>query len=133
MMQPIATEWNENAAPHTKIAFAGLQLRDLVESDLNPYFHIIYHRSLPELEDYLGNQSILSVPEIILMEVDEQGECFALVEKLKSNFLFNGVIIVLVSLSNDKDLRLTAMQLKVHDFYIYPFAMNDLRESLKAL
>jgi len=132
-MQPIATEWNENAAPHTRIAFAGMQMRDLVKSDLNPYFDIIYHSSLTELEDYLGNQSILSVPEIILMEVDEQGECFALVEKLKSNFLFNGVIIVLLSLSNDRDLRLTAMRLKVHDFYIYPFSMNDLRERLNFL
>ena len=133
MMQPIATEWNENAAPHTRIAFAGMQMRDLIKSDLNPYFDIVYHSSLIELEDYLGNQSILSVPEIILMEVDEQGECFALVEKLKSNFLFNGVIIVLLSLSNDRDLRLTAMRLKVHDFYIYPFSMNDLRERLNFL
>src|ERR1700733_553245 len=115
MMQPIATEWNENAAPHTKIAYAGSQLRELVESELHSYFNIIYHNSLPGLEEYLGNQSILSVPEIILMEVDEQGECFTLVEKLKNNFLFNGVIIVLISLSNDKDLKLTAMQLKVHD------------------
>jgi lipopolysaccharide/colanic/teichoic acid biosynthesis glycosyltransferase len=133
MMQPIATEWNENAAPHTKIAYAGLQLRELVESELHSYFKIIYHDSLPGLEEYLGNQSILSVPEIILMEVDEQGECFSLVERLKNNFLFNGVIIVLVSLSNDKDLKLTAMRLKVHDFYIYPFAMNDLRERLNFL
>ncbi|HZY39296.1 MAG TPA: sugar transferase [Mucilaginibacter sp.] len=133
MMQPIATEWNENAAPHTKIAYAGSQLRELVESELHQYFQIIYHDSLPALEEYLGNQSILSVPEIILMEVDEQGDCFALVEKLKSNFLFNGVIIVLVSLSNDKDLRLTAMRLRVHDFYIYPFAMTDLRERLNFL
>jgi lipopolysaccharide/colanic/teichoic acid biosynthesis glycosyltransferase len=68
-----------------------------------------------------------------LLEVDEHGECFSLVERLKKDFLFNGVIIVLISLSNDKSLKLNAMQLKVHDFYIYPFSMQDLRERLNFL
>src|SRR6202012_1436693 len=46
---------------------------------------------------------------------------------------FNGLIIVLLSLSNDKELKLTAMKLKVHDFYIYPFSLSDLRERLNFL
>lgn len=133
MMPQIATEWNENAAPHTKIAYAGSQLTELVDSELGGYFNIIHHNSLEKLEEYLGNQSILSVPEIILMEVDEYGECFDVVERLKSNFLFNGAIIVLLSLSNDREFRRTAMDLHVHDFYIYPFPMNDLRERLNFL
>jgi lipopolysaccharide/colanic/teichoic acid biosynthesis glycosyltransferase len=133
MTQPIATEWNENAASHTRIAYAGLELKDLVAGELNTYFNIFFNNSLVQLEEYLGNQSILTIPEIILAEVDENGECFALVERLKSNFLFNGVIIVLISLSNDKGLKLNAMRLKVHDFYIYPFSMSDLRERLNFL
>jgi len=67
------------------------------------------------------------------LEVDGNGDCFSLVARLKKNFLFNGVIIVLISLSNDKALKLNAMQLKVHDFYIYPFSMSDLRERLNFL
>src|ERR1700744_5452370 len=109
MMPQIATEWNENAAPHTRIVYGGAQLGDLVDSDLGPYFHITQHNTLEKLEDYLGNQSILSVPEIILMEVDEYGECFDVVERLKANFLFNGVIIVLLSLSNDREFRQNAV------------------------
>ncbi|WP_428331030.1 sugar transferase [Mucilaginibacter sp.] len=133
MTHPIATEWNENAASHTRIAYAGVELKDLVATELNPYFQIFYNESLPKLEEYLGNQSILTLPEIILLEVDENGECFKLIERLKGNFLFNGLIIVLISLSNDKSLKLSAMQLKVHDFYIYPFSMSDLRERLNFL
>jgi lipopolysaccharide/colanic/teichoic acid biosynthesis glycosyltransferase len=133
MTHPIATEWNENAASHTRIAYAGLELKDLVATELNSYFQIIFNDSLSQLEDYLGNQSILSIPEIILLEVDENGDCFLLIERLKENFLFNGLIIVLLSLSNDKELKLRAMQLKVHDFYIYPFSMSDLRERLNFL
>ncbi len=133
MIQRTATEWNENSASHTRMAYAGQGLKDLVDDELGAYFSIIYNDSLAQLEDYLGHQSILTIPEIILMEVDEHEECFVLVEKLKKNFLFNGVIIVLLSLSNDKDLRQTAMRLRVHDFYIYPFPMSDLRERLNFL
>jgi lipopolysaccharide/colanic/teichoic acid biosynthesis glycosyltransferase len=133
MTQPKATEWNESSGSHTRIAYSGLVLKDLVATELNTYFQVTYNNSLDQLEDYLGNQSILTIPEIILLEVDENGDCFALVESLKKNFLFNGLIIVLISLSNDKDFKLKAMNLKVHDFYIYPFSMSDLRERLNFL
>ncbi|MCO5947013.1 sugar transferase [Mucilaginibacter flavidus] len=133
MTNPIATEWNENAGSHTKIAYAGLALRDIVSKELDPYFQISYNDYLSQVEDFLGNQSILTLPEIILLEVDEQGECFDLIERLKGNPLFSGLIIVLLSLSNDKSLKQDAMRLKVHDFYIYPFSISDLRERLNFL
>jgi hypothetical protein len=93
MTQPKATEWNESSGSHTRIAYSGLVLKDLVATELNTYFQVTYNNSLDQLEDYLGNQSILTIPEIILLEVDENGDCFALVESLKKNFLFNGLII----------------------------------------
>ena len=133
MTQPIASEWNENAGAHTRIAYAGSDLKDLVATELNPYFNITFNDSLAKLEEYLGYQSILTIPEIVLLEVDENGDCFSLIERLKSNFMFNGMIIVLLSLSNDRDFRLAAMQLKVHDFYVYPFSMSDLHERLNFL
>ena len=133
MPQSQITEWNESAGSHTRIAYAGNQVKDLVAGELTDYFQVIYHDSLELMEDYMGNQSILSIPEIILLEVDEHGECFNLVERIKNNFLFNGLIIVLISLSNDKSLKMKAMKLKVHDFYIYPFNMSDLRERLNFL
>src|ERR1700761_2036985 len=101
---PIATEWNENAASNTRIAYAGWDLQELVASELDT-FNITFNNNLAKLEEYLGNQSILTLPEIILLEVDEAGECFELVARLKKNFLFNGLIIVLLSLSNDRELK----------------------------
>jgi len=133
MTQPIATEWNENAASNTRIAYAGLDLKDLVATELNGSYQIIFNDTIAALDEYLGNQSILTIPEIILMEVDESGQCFSLIERLKGNFLYNGVIIVLLSLSNDRDIKHNATQLKVHDFYIYPFSMTDLHERLNFL
>ncbi|MDB5139428.1 MAG: glycosyl transferase [Mucilaginibacter sp.] len=132
MTNPLTNEWNENSGSNTRIAYAGLQIKDLIATELDS-FPIIFNDSVTQLEDYLGHQSILTIPEIILLEVDEQEECFSLIERLKKNFLFNGLIIVVLSLSNDRDLRLKAVQLKVHDFYIYPFPMSDLRERLNFL
>src|SRR6185437_2675569 len=88
MTQPIASEWNENAGAHTRIAYAGSDLKDLVATELNPYFNITFNDSLAKLEEYLGYQSILTIPEIVLLEVDENGDCFSLIERLKSNFMF---------------------------------------------
>ncbi len=133
MIQPTATEWNENAGSNTSIAYSGTALKELVSAELVPYFKVNFSNNLDQMEEYLGNQSILSIPDIILMEVDANGQCFALIERLKKNFMFNGIIIVLLSLSNDKSLKLKAKQLKVHDFYIYPFSMSDLHERLNFL
>ena len=133
MTHPTATEWNDNAVSHTKIAYAGQSLKNSVGAELNNFFKVSYNDSLAELDEYLKDQSIFSLPEIIILEVDINGQCFNLVKKLRENAFFNGLIIVLISLTNDKSLKLKAMQLKVHDFYIYPFSMSDLRERLNFL
>jgi lipopolysaccharide/colanic/teichoic acid biosynthesis glycosyltransferase len=133
MTNNTATDWNENSNSQIRIAYAGSELRDLVAKDLAKHFRFEFNDTLAELEDYLGNQSILTTPDIILVEADTDRQCFALVERLKQNFLLNGVIIVMLSISDDKKLVQTAMQLKLHDYYTVPFATSDLRERLNFL
>lgn len=133
MMPQTATDWNENSGSHVRVAYAGLELKDLIANDLGENFRISFNDTLKDLEDYLGNQSILSIPDIILVEVDKDEKCFALVENLRKNFLMNGLIIVMLSTRNDKKLVQTAMKLKLHDFYTYPFSTSDLRERLNFL
>jgi lipopolysaccharide/colanic/teichoic acid biosynthesis glycosyltransferase len=126
------SDWNENSGSHIKIAYAGLALKDLILTGLSN-FNIHLNDSVAELDRYLGEQSILTIPDIILMEVDAHGKCFALVEEIKKSFLLNGSIIVLLSVQNDNTLKKKAMQLKVHDFYSLPFSIDDLRERLNFL
>ena len=133
MTRPTATEWNDNAVSHTKIAYVGQSLKNSVGAELDNYFKVSYNDSLAGLEDYLKDQSILSLPEIVILEVDLNGQCFSLIERIKKNAFFHGLIVVLISLTNDKSLKMRAMQLRVHDFYIYPFSMSDLRERLNFL
>ncbi|MBK0378797.1 sugar transferase [Mucilaginibacter segetis] len=133
MMNRTATDWNENSGAHIRVAYAGLELKDLIFNDLGENFRIVFNDTLKDLEEYLGEQSILSVPDIILVEVDKEEKCFLLVEKLKENFLMNGLIVIMLSTRADKRLVQKAMQMKLHDFYTYPFPTSDLRERLNFL
>jgi lipopolysaccharide/colanic/teichoic acid biosynthesis glycosyltransferase len=132
-MNQQTSDWNENSGSHVRIAYAGLELKEQILTGLNENFKIIYNDSIAQLEEYLGNQSILTVPDIILVEIDAEGKCFTLVQELKKSFLLNGSIIVLLSSKDDKELKQKAMQLKVHDFYSVPFLIDNLRERLNFL
>ncbi|WP_183559209.1 sugar transferase [Mucilaginibacter sp. SP1R1] len=132
-MKQQTSDWNENSGSHIKIAYAGLALKELILAGLHDNFKIIYNDSIPQLEEYLGNQSILTVPDIILIEVDAEGKYVTLVEDIKKSFLLNGSIIILLSAKEDKSLKKKAMQLKVHDYYSAPFLIDNLRERLNFL
>jgi lipopolysaccharide/colanic/teichoic acid biosynthesis glycosyltransferase len=132
-MNQQTSDWNENSGSHVRISYAGLELKEQILTGLNENFKIIYNDSIAQLEEYLGNQSILTVPDIILVEIDAEGKCFTLVQELKKSFLLNGSIIVLLSSKDDKELKQKAMQLKVHDFYSVPFLIDNLRERLNFL
>lgn len=133
MMQQTATNWNENSGTQISIAYAGLELKDLIASDLSGNFRVIFNNTIAELEQYLGDQSILSIPDIILVEVDKEEKCFELVTNIRKNFLLNGVIIVMLATRKDKAQVQKAMKMKLHDFYTYPFATSDLLERLNFL
>ena len=133
MTNKTATDWNESTGSQIRIAYAGLELKESIANELGSHFRIEYSSTLKELEDYLGDQSILSVPDIILVEADKDGQCFELVARLRHNFLMNGLIIVMLSTRRDKTQVQKAMQMKLHDFYNYPFATSDLRERLNFL
>jgi len=125
--------WNENLGSNIRVAYAGQELRNLVSTGLDSGFNIIYNNSVAELSEYLGNQSILTLPDILLIEIDPEGKYLSFVQEAKKSFLLNGLIIVLLSSKNDKSLRSQAVQLKVHDFYSMPFSTEDLRERLNFL
>ncbi len=132
-MQQTATDWNVHTGSQISVAYAGLELKDLISNDLNDKFRFTFNDTLKDLEDYLGNQSILTIPDIILVEVDKDEKCFELFDRLKKNFLMNGLIIVMISTRKDKRLVEKAMQMRLHDFYTYPFSTVDLKERLNFL
>jgi CheY-like chemotaxis protein len=132
-MTHITTDWNESAGLRVKLAYAGTELRDLIFAELPAHYQIFASPDIPQLDEYLAEQSILSMPDIIVAEVDEAGETLKFVERIKKNSLFKQMLIVLVSKEQNLDVRQQAIKLKVNDLYAMPINLAHLRERLNFL
>lgn len=102
-------------------------------NELPSEFYVDKLNSLEELKTYLDNQSILTLPDVILLEADNAGESFSFIEKLKKNPLWRELIIVVIASEQNKEWKTRALQLKVHDFYTMPFPVEHLIERLNFL
>jgi lipopolysaccharide/colanic/teichoic acid biosynthesis glycosyltransferase len=122
-----------NTVHHLSIAYMGTGPTSLLIKELPPEFFINKHHALEELQDYLDNQSILTLPDVILIETDSEGKCFKFIEKIKKNPLYRELIIVLIASERDKGWKASALKLKVHDFYVMPFPVEHLIERLHFL
>lgn len=118
---------------HLSIAYMGTPSTSRLLSDLPSEFNIYKHDTLEELEDYLDNQSILTLPDVMLIETDSKGECFDFIKKIKKNPFWRELIIVLIASEENKSWKSTALQLKVHDFYVMPFPSEHLIQRLHFL
>ena len=111
----------------------GTELSAGMQNDLPSHFYTHKLNSLEELKTYLDNQSILTLPDIILLEADSEGVCFSFIEKIKKNPLWRELIIVLIASEKHKEWKSRALQLKIHDYYIMPFPVEHLVERLNFL
>jgi lipopolysaccharide/colanic/teichoic acid biosynthesis glycosyltransferase len=108
----------------------GTESSGSILTELPDEFNISQNRSLDELKKYLDNQSILTLPDVIIIEADSKGDCFSFIEQIKKNALWRELIIVLISTGHNKEWKAKALHLKVHDFYILPFPIEHLIERL---
>lgn len=132
-MTHITTDWNESAGLRVKLAYAGTGLRDMIFAELPAHYQIFASPSLNQLDEYLAEQSILSMPDILLIEVDNDGETLNFVKKLKSNTLFKQMLIVLIAAEPNPEVREQAIKLRVNDMYTMPINLLHLRERLNFL
>ncbi|MXV15408.1 sugar transferase [Pedobacter sp. HMF7056] len=115
------------------VVYAGSSLKNLLAADLGAQFRIQTAMPTADLNTYLSEQSLLSLPDIILIETDPAEECFKAIGKIRKNPLLQGLIIVLVSGEKRNEWKQKAFALKVHDYYTYPFPTEDLCERLNFL
>lgn len=119
---------------NVKIAYAGAELRDVVLSVLSSKFDVDESfLTLNTLDKFLNDQSLLSLPDVILIEADRQGQWINVVRQIKQNPLLLGVVIVVISAFSNKKWKAQAFELKIHDFYTFPFPLEDLSERLSFL
>lgn len=119
----------------SRIAYTGLKASSLISIKLRDDFQVSAYDELEQLEEYLNEQTLLSTPEIIMMEVNRENSrrVFELVRKIKNKPLTCGLIIIIIALYHDDHNRDKAIKLRVHDYYEYPFDVEELDERLKFL
>lgn len=115
------------------IVYAGTEKTAGILDSLPSTYNIHNLSSIKDLKNYLDNQSILSLPDIILLETDREGKCFDFIKDIKKNPLWRELIIVVITSEKNRDWKTRALQLKVHDYYIAPFPIEHLLERLDFL
>jgi lipopolysaccharide/colanic/teichoic acid biosynthesis glycosyltransferase len=118
---------------NAKIVYFGKLLKNVVFEDFESNFNIEHVDNPDDFKRYLDNRSLLSLPDIILIEVDDNKDCFTQVAYIKSNPLLHGLVIVLLGVKEDKEWRSRALKLQVNDYYTYPFPVEDFYERLNFL
>jgi lipopolysaccharide/colanic/teichoic acid biosynthesis glycosyltransferase len=106
---------------------------DEIYPSLAPYFGIHRESGLANLSTYLQEQSLCSLPDVILLQVDKEHRCFDFVDKLKQHQLFKGLVVILLAETKDLKVRALAMKSKVNDLYVAPLPVDQLRERIEFL
>jgi lipopolysaccharide/colanic/teichoic acid biosynthesis glycosyltransferase len=114
------------------VVYAGSALKDNLFAGLNNLFRV-NQLEVGELDQFLKDQSLLSLPDIILIEADNEGKCFDIINSIQKNPLLQGLIIVVVSPVKNAEWRKRALAMKIHDYYTFPFPVSDLCERLNFL
>lgn len=115
-----------------KIVYYGNLLKSTIFEDASNYSLEHFDHPL-KFKVYLDNRSLLSLPDILIIEVDDNKDCFDQVKYIKNNPLLQGLIVVLAGIKEDKVWRKKALKLKVNDYYTYPFPLEDFFERLNFL
>ena len=78
-----------------------------------------------DFRSYMDQLSLLTLPDVILIEVDENINCCEQITFIKNNPMLKGIIVILLGIKESKEWRRKALELKVSDYYTYPFPLED--------
>lgn len=129
------TQSNKNSYSTNKlrVAYWGTDMTEGIQKNLHDKFQIFSSATREQFKEYMTEQSLNSMPEIILIEADEQEKCFEAIKNIRKNPLVKGLIIVVLASRPNKIWEQRARELKVHDYYVAPFSYDELAERLDFL
>ncbi|MFT3904329.1 MAG: sugar transferase [Niabella sp.] len=89
---------------------------------------------IEQFEEQLKTLSIVDIPEVILVEVNEQPFIFEAVSHIRNNPMTSASIIILLTNGGDMDgVRQKALEVKANDVYAYPFDPGIIVERINFL
>ncbi|TCD01989.1 sugar transferase [Pedobacter frigidisoli] len=113
----------EESTANIKIAYFGTILSSNLALQLENNFRYISFSD--NLSAYLAEQSLLTLPDVIIMEVGGNDESLKQVAYIKQHPVLKNLITILIGLDGNEELRKKSLNLKVNDYYAYPFPMED--------
>ncbi|WP_231490817.1 sugar transferase [Pedobacter sp. Leaf170] len=116
---------------NTKVVYFGHLLKSLIKDELNQYLNNIIY--VENFKHYFDNEPLLSLPDVIIIEADENDDCFDQIDYIRNHPFLRGLIIILLGIRDDKAMRKAAMELHVDDYYYYPFQTAHLIERINFL
>ncbi|MES2647830.1 MAG: sugar transferase [Bacteroidota bacterium] len=116
-----------------KIAISGFTNQpDSLISRLRKIYTVQEEPNIDSLEQYLLNQSLFSLPDVVLIYGEGKG-IFNKVSAIKKQPLLKGLIIVLITPSADAEMYRLAKEHKVSDLFVLPINEDQLIERLDFL
>jgi len=114
------------------IGYLGTKFSDELEDDFFENADITKFNQIADLERFISNCNLLSVPELLLLEIgNETAEIKRLITNIKNNPVTQGISIILLDFSGNKSAVVDTFRPFVNDIYFYPFNVADLRERIK--
>jgi len=126
----IQSEANSHRHKSISLLFSAPSFTAELLPRLNEDFEVHSESNIDELDAYINDQSIYTLPDVIILEVDDQLNCFSYITKLKKNVLLKGLVIILLGKDKNPEVRNLAMKHKVNDLYVAPIPAKDLCERI---
>jgi lipopolysaccharide/colanic/teichoic acid biosynthesis glycosyltransferase len=115
------------------ITYAGSDFTELIMNEMPATYQISYYDNVAQVSAAMRNRSVMELPDVLILELDEGEKCFAFIEALKKDLHLQGMLIVLLTKFNNDEWKARAAVLKVHDYYVYPFSIVHLNERIKLM
>ena len=113
-----------------RVLYSGSSLSNEVLPRLKENFAVHVEATVEQCAQYIKEQSLFNLPDVIVIEVEEKDKSFDLIAKLKKDPLLKGLVIILLSAEHNQGLRKLAMYHKVNDLYTSPVPVEDLCERI---
>ena len=116
-----------------RVLYSGSFLSAEVLPMLKQNFTVHAEATVDKCAQYIKEQSLFNLPDVIVIEVEDKDNTFELIGRLKKDPLLKGLVIILLSKSQDNGLKQLAMYHKVNDLYSSPIPVHDLCERIAFL
>lgn len=113
----------DNSISNIRSVYFGRVLRDVIFDSLGSCTKEIIF--IDDFQSYVQQLTFLSLPDLVLVEVDENPDWFNQVSFIKEHPILKQLTIILLGTTENPQLRAKALSLKVNDYYVYPFPIEN--------